>query len=61
MDKIKRWGGVQNMQMVGKAAISILNCYNKRETENIRLSDKILTGNLQGKTSQKVAMSIIYI
>ena len=49
------------MQMVGKAAISILNCYNKRETENIRLSDKILTGNLQGKTSQKVAMSIIYI
>lgn len=61
MDKIKQWGGVQNMQMVGKAAISILNCYNKRETENIRLSDKILTGNLQGKTSQKVAMSIIYI
>lgn len=59
MDKIKRWGGVQNTQMVGKAAISIINCYNKRETENIRLSDKILTGNLQGKTSQKVAMSII--
>lgn len=59
MDKIKRWGGVQNTRMVGKAAISILNCYNKRETENIQLSDKILTGNLQGKTSQKVAMSII--
>jgi len=48
--------------MVGKAAISVLNCYNKRETEkfNIRLSDKILTGNLPGtKTSQKVATSII--
>lgn len=60
MDKIKRWGGVQNKQMVGKAAISVLNCYNKRETENIRLSDKILTGNLPGtKTSQKVATSII--
>ena len=61
MDKIKRWGGVQNTQMVGKAAISILNYYNKRETENIQLSDKILTGNLQGKTSQKVAMSIIKV
>lgn len=47
------------MQMVGKAAISILNCYNKLETENIQLSDKVLTGNLQGKTSQKVAVSII--
>ena len=33
MDKIKQWGGVQNTQMVGKAAISILNCYNKRERE----------------------------
>ena len=42
-----------------KAAISILNCYNKLETENIQLSDKVLTGNLQGKTSQKVAVSII--
>ena len=59
MDKIKRWGGVQNTQMVGKAALSTLNCCNKRETEYIRLSDKILTGNLQEKTSQKVAMSII--